>query len=303
MTTRMFRGGDFERARARSSDFDPVIEGQKHQLGPEVSLAIWERVRAEVTDSDGEPDEPRAQERFHQVARRVAARRGQLGPVPGRVTRVEAEAWGSDPDGDVFADVSPGRTTRVMDAARRWERQMAGTEAAPDRTELLHQREVEALRASLSSEARGRAGAPSLAGALGWVDTKNATLPAALGVDAPRPGLAKAPTASRPGETTTLDASVGARMSRLFGVDLTRVAVVPASPAATGATKAVTRDQSSPASHATQIAAFSPSKGAHSIVSRLARTPSTYRSRTSRSTSRGPSGRRPSGSPCSRFAQ
>ena len=116
----MFRGGDFERVRARGSDFDPVIEGQKHQLGPEVSLAIWERVRPEVTDRDGEPDEPRAQERFRQVARRVAARHGQLGPAPGRLTRVEAEAWGADPESDVFADAQPGRTTRVMAEARRW---------------------------------------------------------------------------------------------------------------------------------------------------------------------------------------
>ncbi|HEU4728197.1 MAG TPA: DUF4157 domain-containing protein, partial [Kofleriaceae bacterium] len=48
--------------------------------------------------------------------------------------------------------------------------------------------------------------------------------------------------APQSGPATRLDDGVGARMSRLFGVDLTGTRVVPASPVATGATKAVTKD-------------------------------------------------------------
>jgi Domain of unknown function (DUF4157) len=46
---------------------------------------------------------------------------------------------------------------------------------------------------------------------------------------------------SHSARTTPLDPAAGSRMSHLFGVDLTRVTVVPNSPLATGSTKAVTK--------------------------------------------------------------
>jgi hypothetical protein len=246
MTTRLFRGGDFDRSRARSDDFDPVVEGNRYRLAAAVSLAIWEHVCCEATDGNVQRDEHLARQRFHQVAIRVAARRGQLQPVPGRVTRVEAEDWGTDPDGDVFADAQPGRTTHVMAEARRWERRIRGAEVTPGDAALPNQREVNALLLSMSTDAGDRAGSPNRAGAPGWDGPQKVTPLGALAVDVPSRDPAEDTAAlqasSRPGETTPLDASVGARMSRLFGVDLTRVAVVPASPAATGATKAVTKD-------------------------------------------------------------
>src|SRR5438046_10193076 len=50
--------------RAREPDrFDPVAEGSRLGLLPELSLAIWDRVRADATDSAGRWDGERAQRR------------------------------------------------------------------------------------------------------------------------------------------------------------------------------------------------------------------------------------------------
>src|SRR5437868_4044614 len=97
MTSRLFRAGDFEGGRKQSRDFDPVAEGNRHRLAPEVSLAIWKYACRESADADGQRDEPRARELFHQVAARVAARGGRLRPDVGRATRVGVES-----DGDAF---------------------------------------------------------------------------------------------------------------------------------------------------------------------------------------------------------
>jgi len=53
--------------------FDPVAEGNHHRLSREVSLAIWERVCAEASDSaGGDRSSSRLGGRFHDIAARIA---------------------------------------------------------------------------------------------------------------------------------------------------------------------------------------------------------------------------------------
>ena len=128
MSDRWFRGGDFEHASKRS-DFDPVAEGKQYGLDPEVSKQIWARVRMELSDPSGvHVDEHRAQERFRERVKRVAARGGQLVPGPGKGTFVEASARGPGPVRDELADPVAGRTTQVLMDERRWERRMYSAE-------------------------------------------------------------------------------------------------------------------------------------------------------------------------------
>src|SRR5262245_56913788 len=74
--------------------FDPVVAGDRCGLSPDVSLAIWERVCADATDGGGRCDTEQAEERFREVAARIAARGGRLLPDVGRLTRVETEITG-----------------------------------------------------------------------------------------------------------------------------------------------------------------------------------------------------------------
>lgn len=105
-----------ELARARERDFDPVVEGARCGLSREASLAIWERVCADATDSTGRLDASRAQRQFRELAERIAAHGGRLEPDVGRVTRAQAEIDGL-PRGawlvDELAPPAPGRTTLV----------------------------------------------------------------------------------------------------------------------------------------------------------------------------------------------
>lgn len=119
--TRLMRPPELERQRSRDS-FDPVAEGARYGLAHELSLAIWERVYLEATDAAGWCDLGRAQQRFQEIAARIAAGGGRLLPEVGRLTRVEGELWGDTLRSiiDEFAPRVPGRTTRVTAEARRW---------------------------------------------------------------------------------------------------------------------------------------------------------------------------------------
>ena len=287
----MFRGGRFEPPNRRI-DFDPVAEGKKHGLDPEVSKQLWARVRQELVRPGGRIDEREAQDRFHELAKRVAARGGLLGPGPAKVTLLEASAPGHGAEPDVLAKPVPGRTTQVLVDERRWERRMYGSEEPPvdvearsvhaeppDKTEvdvLLEQMGAGALRAVALAAAEHAVevsmatphtaladpqaeqtrpppwavfggGSPNVAEGPELASASNA----ARGRDAARRAAAEAvtratsaptPALPRPAQSTLLTPSVGHRMSRLFGVDLTHVKVVENSALATGSTKAVTKD-------------------------------------------------------------
>lgn len=120
--------------------FDAVAEGTRHGLVPEVSHAIWERARADATESDGRWEQAQAARRFHEIAARVAARGGTLRPDAGRssrepgphapawrvgprlevgrITRYDYERAAPDAWDDALAAPVPGRDTRVAAEAR-----------------------------------------------------------------------------------------------------------------------------------------------------------------------------------------
>jgi hypothetical protein len=85
------RGPELDRERERDQ-FDPVTEGARYQLSPELSLALWERVCTDATDSAGRRDLAQAQQRFHDLAASLAARGGRLRPDVGKLTRVGVES-------------------------------------------------------------------------------------------------------------------------------------------------------------------------------------------------------------------
>jgi len=195
-------------------------------LSHELSLAIWQRVCADATDSQGRRDSEQAERRFREIAARIAARGGRLQPGVGRLTRVETEAH-IVPGGtwalDELALRTPGRTTLVASEMRRWR---AYDHGSPTPLE----------------DAGAEAGRPELPGAS---ELKRAM--AALRMPSPdqAPSPDRAPSADRappPDQAIPLETSVVARMGRLFDADLTDVKVVPESPEVTGATKAVTKD-------------------------------------------------------------
>src|SRR5215510_7295396 len=121
MTTRWMHPRELENQRQRDR-FDPVVEGHHYGLSRELSLAIWERVRADATDHEGRCDPQQAERRFHEFAARIAARGGRLQPDVGRLTRVGTEitgvpagAWAADE----LAPRIPGRETLFAVEARR----------------------------------------------------------------------------------------------------------------------------------------------------------------------------------------
>lgn len=112
-----------ELARALDLDqFDPVIEGARYGLSREWSLATWERVCADATDSTGRIDADQTQRRFHDIAVRIQSRGGRLRPDVGRLTRVQTEILGV-PRGtwpiDELDPRTPGRTTLVIAEMQR----------------------------------------------------------------------------------------------------------------------------------------------------------------------------------------
>lgn len=134
MTSRLFRGEDIERGRQPEGELDPIAEGARYQLSATVSLAIWERVSRERIGGAWRRDEEGDRQRFRDVAARVAARGGSLGPAPGKLTRHDAKAPKVDSVGDAFANLVPGKTTQVLVEARRWEPQTRDVGATAART-------------------------------------------------------------------------------------------------------------------------------------------------------------------------
>jgi hypothetical protein len=162
--TRWIRPPELERQRARDV-FDPVAEGARYRLSPEVSIAIWDRTRGAATDAMGQLDLPHARLQFHQLASSVAARGGRLRPDVGRQTRVGVELGGDSLDRwrlDETASRTPGRGTLVMAEARRWE---PSAFAAPADATLPGAREVaEAMAALARAGSHGAAAAAGVAG-------------------------------------------------------------------------------------------------------------------------------------------
>ena len=141
--TRWLYPPELKRQRERDR-FDPVVEGARHGLTRELSLAIWERVCAGANDGFGRRDTEQAERRFHEIAARIAARGGRLRPDVGRFTRVGTELDGTPRRAwivDELVPRTPGRETLVTAEARRWKAMsvepaaaLEGTEAA-DRSE------------------------------------------------------------------------------------------------------------------------------------------------------------------------
>ena len=120
--TRMFYPPELDYSRQRDS-FDPIREGERYGLLPELSLAIWKRVSEDATDSSGRRNEDQALEQFRELAARIAARGRQLRPDPGRLTRVGTEIhgeWAGTWAADELLPRVPGRQTLVAVEARRW---------------------------------------------------------------------------------------------------------------------------------------------------------------------------------------
>jgi Domain of unknown function (DUF4157) len=134
MTDRLFRGDDVGHSRGRADDFDPVAEGAQYRLTPEVSLAIWEQVRREATNHDGQCAEDLARARFMELAQRIAERGGQLGPSPFKWTQVDV-ASGAAPAGIRLGEPVPGKTTQML--ARGSGRARSGLPRVPGRTTLV----------------------------------------------------------------------------------------------------------------------------------------------------------------------
>lgn len=107
---------------AKRDRFDPEFEGSRYGLSRELSLAIWERVRADTADSYDRYNMDEARRRFHELAAQLAARGGRLQPGVGRTTRVRTEILGEpfdDRSARLLAPRVPGRQTLVEVEARR----------------------------------------------------------------------------------------------------------------------------------------------------------------------------------------
>jgi len=113
--------------------FDPVVEGARHGLSSELSLALWQRARAEPPDSAGRWEVERTRRRFHELAARVAARGARTSSTVGKVTLVGVEIDGVSPgtlNTDELTSRAPGRDTLVAVEARR--RRALGETSAPE---------------------------------------------------------------------------------------------------------------------------------------------------------------------------
>jgi hypothetical protein len=136
MRERLFRGDGVEHARSRREDFDPIAEGKRYGLAPEVSAALWEHVRREATNWEGVRGENAARERFAQLAELIAGRGGQLGPEPFHWTQIDVASGRLPPD-NLLAERVPGRTTLVMAEASAHTR--VALRGVPGRTTLVAQ--------------------------------------------------------------------------------------------------------------------------------------------------------------------
>jgi hypothetical protein len=121
MTERWMHPPEMECERKRDG-FDPLRAGEQYRLPRELSLAIWERVCADATDSRGRCDLEQAVRRFHEIAARIAARGGRLRPDVGRLTRVGVELDGDSLNAwfdEALGPRVPGRETLVAAETRR----------------------------------------------------------------------------------------------------------------------------------------------------------------------------------------
>lgn len=101
-----------EVSRARDP-FDPVVEGARHGLSRELSLAIWVRVCGQAADRASPLDRHQAELRF----REIAARGGRWLPDVGRLTRVATEIGGEPVNLRAITAPAPGRSPQLGDAA------------------------------------------------------------------------------------------------------------------------------------------------------------------------------------------
>jgi len=143
--TRWMHPPELLRDRERDQ-LDPIVEGERHGLSRQLSLAIWTRICVGATDSVGRLDMEQARRRFHDLATRIAARGGRIRPDVGRVTRVALELDGPTPavwGADELKPRVPGRETLVIVEARRWAR-MSGERAValPDPDPMALERET-----------------------------------------------------------------------------------------------------------------------------------------------------------------
>ena len=130
MTARWMLPPEIERA-VKADEFDPVRAGEQHRLPRELSLAIWKRVCDDATDSSGRRDAEAMQQRFHELAKLIAARGGRLAPDVGRRTRVGVELGGVSlvaQDWGLQTPRTPGRETLV-------DRREGASQEADDRGE------------------------------------------------------------------------------------------------------------------------------------------------------------------------
>lgn len=118
MTERLLYPPELE-PRANRDRFDPELEGSRHGLSRELSLALWERVRADATDGDGRCNMDEARRRFHQLAARLAARGARPQPAVGRTTRVRTEILGEPFDDRSTTRCKRRRHRRSSRCARR----------------------------------------------------------------------------------------------------------------------------------------------------------------------------------------
>lgn len=67
-------GGESEIGRSREPErFEPVVEGARHGLSREISVALWVRACSDATDRSGRHDLEQALQRFHALAAHLAA--------------------------------------------------------------------------------------------------------------------------------------------------------------------------------------------------------------------------------------
>jgi hypothetical protein len=121
-----------ERSRERDR-FDPIAEGARYQLPPEVLQAIWDQACTAATDQAGHRNEPQARRQFHELAARRAERGKRSRPEVGKLTRAGTELDGHGHGATIIDELTPpvpGRTTLVDVEARRRAGRGESTEAA-----------------------------------------------------------------------------------------------------------------------------------------------------------------------------